>query len=1205
MDDLKNKIHAVLQSSKDGVRTIDFKKEYRNLTGEDILYQKFGFKTLEEFMKGIPDTVERIHVRGGEVYRAVSNDKTAHLQKLIAKQKSAPARKSKPPPSRRRPLHANENLPYAAHTLSSMRRSQAFRHEDYHRKPKYEQDISKRFENFRVTVDSASGGQRTTSRSDVKRSVEIRDTDANANKLDLKPVSVSLSKNNRMFQKAMKEAISSNEQLSHVQPPHQFELPPRFQKRLKSGGSDIGMKRPMRLSSPNLTRVQDGETYRSCLLNYLVKKSLPVAFQTLSSGNGFESSIQVKDQVYRSGACFETELEAEQAAAKTACTELDLDPYATESNVIIDEETLKHRVQQLVLSNGLWMSKLAMAYKNKFQEDPPDNLETLIKSWKDTFKFEMPIVNREIVYPLKPSEMSDLAPSAMSFTGKEVNIEDAQVLNIGEEVIVYVTFIYSCACFYIQPEWSCIDNIAEEMNKNCQISSVDITVLERNGFCAALYTADDSWSRASILNIDEERNEVEVYYVDYGNTEKIPINRITRLPESVVKYPRQAVFCGLYGIAPPEDEIQSDLSRKEFGSLVGQERKLKATTICLDESKTCQVILFNPDSPNVSINELLVDKGLAFLNHIPESEQEENEPEIEPRSPTSPLPSPVDVESLRDKRFAGGAPLTLPGERFWDVYVSFLSSTTDVIIRLVGENYSDELEKLESDIEKWFPDAPEEAIREGAVCAAQVDGLYHRVKVLGLKGSRNKAECLFLDHGDSDELYLDQLRVLDPKLNYLPYQAIPCVLAGLEQYSANITAIEKLFDMALGKTCVAEAVTKDNKIFAVLYDTMGVEDVNINDVAAKCAAASGSDLISSLLTDGNETVSSSSLSQLSLTSSTTLETVLKQSDSKDSLNTASPTTSSPSSCPPLCLNPNSAAAFSVQNLTNGRTKSKADPNTPSKFPMSPTSSSGELSPASTVPVSQSKEKLALSPEGSSENDSSSKCATPSKNTVIANCDTNSSLKTDLWSKADYNNLKPPETFQVPLFPSVFYAFVDSISDPNNFVVIPFHSKNDRDSLMNKLSDKMNAQPEVTLNENDIVLEHLYACFSGDIWFRVIPKEIQKDTGDVLVLYPDYGQFNLIKIDDIQPLPLEFWELPYQALRCKLHGIVPAEKPIWSEAAKYKFHEIARNKHFACLAKMPATENENLSIILIDTSGEDDLCIDDVLIAYGYAKRTCE
>lgn len=330
---------------------------------------------------------------------------------------------------------------------------------------------------------------------------------------------------------------------------------------------------------------------------------------------------------------------------------------------------------------------------------------------------------------------------------------------------------------------------------------------------------------------------------------------------------------------------------------------------------------------------------------------------------------------------------------------------------------------------------------------------------------------------------------------------------------------------------------------------------------------------------------------------------MKQSDSKDSLTTTSPTASSPSSCPPLCLNPNSAAAFSVQNLTNGRTKLKADPNTPSKFPMSPTSSSGELSPASTVPVSQSEEKLALSPVGSSENDSSSKCVTPSKNTVIANCDTNSSLKTDLWSKADYNNLKPPETFQVPLFPSVFYAFVDSISDPNNFVVIPFHSKNDRDSLMNKLSDKMNAQPEVTLNENDIVLEHLYACFSGDIWFRVIPKEIQKDTGDVLVLYPDYGQFNLIKIDDIQPLPLEFWELPYQALRCKLHGIVPAEKPIWSEAAKYKFHEIAQNKHFACLAKMPATENENLSIILIDTSGEDDLCIDDVLIAYGYAKRT--
>ena len=35
-------------------------EEYRNLTGEEILYRKFGYKTLEDFMKDIPDTVERI-----------------------------------------------------------------------------------------------------------------------------------------------------------------------------------------------------------------------------------------------------------------------------------------------------------------------------------------------------------------------------------------------------------------------------------------------------------------------------------------------------------------------------------------------------------------------------------------------------------------------------------------------------------------------------------------------------------------------------------------------------------------------------------------------------------------------------------------------------------------------------------------------------------------------------------------------------------------------------------------------------------------------------------------------------------------------------------------------------------------------------------------------------------------------------------------
>ena len=40
---------------------------------------------------------------------------------------------------------------------------------------------------------------------------------------------------------------------------------------------------------------------------------------------------------------------------------------------------------------------------------------------------------------------------------------------------------------------------------------------------------------------------------------------------------------------------------------------------------------------------------------------------------------------------------------------------------------------------------------------------------------------------------------------------------------------------------------------------------------------------------------------------------------------------------------------------------------------------------------------------------------------------------------------------------------------------------------------------LTLDENDIVPEHLYAGLSGDIWFRVIPKEIQDDTGDVSYL----------------------------------------------------------------------------------------------------------
>ena len=70
--------------------------------------------------------------------------------------------------------------------------------------------------------------------------------------------------------------------------------------------------------------------------------------------------------------------------------------------------------------------------------------------------------------------------------------------------------------------------------------------------CCAQFTEDDSWYRAQILNITED-HEVEVCYVDYGNTETIPEGRLRLLDQEVKDLPAQAVRCMLHGVRPIAD----------------------------------------------------------------------------------------------------------------------------------------------------------------------------------------------------------------------------------------------------------------------------------------------------------------------------------------------------------------------------------------------------------------------------------------------------------------------------------------------------------------------------------------------------------------------------------------------------------------------------------------------------------------------------
>ena len=81
-------IKALLYSSKDGLTERELKKEYRELTGQDIPFARIGYRSLYDLMKDLPrDVIIRRHQNGLTwIYYGIHDSKTKDLGKLVSGQ---------------------------------------------------------------------------------------------------------------------------------------------------------------------------------------------------------------------------------------------------------------------------------------------------------------------------------------------------------------------------------------------------------------------------------------------------------------------------------------------------------------------------------------------------------------------------------------------------------------------------------------------------------------------------------------------------------------------------------------------------------------------------------------------------------------------------------------------------------------------------------------------------------------------------------------------------------------------------------------------------------------------------------------------------------------------------------------------------------------------------------------------------------------
>ena len=354
-------------------------------------------------------------------------------------------------------------------------------------------------------------------------------------------------------------------------------------------------------------------------------------------------------------------------------------------------------------------------------------------------------------------------------------------MQLGQTEDVYVVHTESSEDFYIQlsamyPQLEqMMADIAEVYSGLADdVGHEDVVV--GNPICAQ-FSEDNSWYRAAIKSVPSDF-EVEVHYVDYGNSEVILLSDVRQLSKRFFDLPVQAVRCSL-----DSPVVES------FGQRVA-DKELKATFLSLEKGKW-KVNLFDGDG-KIGQTDVPQDSDDTFLA------REFIQPTITP-----------DMKE--------------------HVYVSHVVSPDEFYVQF--ESALDDLSALSGELSRfYFSLGPSTSVLRspspGMSCCARFsqDGDWYRGRIKRVTSSG--AEVEFVDYGNCEVVSLNQVKDPEKDFMQLPQQAILCGLnATKDHWSAGEVNIFK--SVALDKSFNAKFIIRDGQKWRVSLDSGGASVVDM------------------------------------------------------------------------------------------------------------------------------------------------------------------------------------------------------------------------------------------------------------------------------------------------------------------------------------------------------------------------------------------
>ena len=326
-------------------------------------------------------------------------------------------------------------------------------------------------------------------------------------------------------------------------------------------------------------------------------------------------------------------------------------------------------------------------------------------------------------------------------------------LPLKESVDVVSSFTGSPSLFYLQisENYLSLEQISTDINEfYSKVFDYEHKLSRPNigDFCAAKFSEDDLWYRARVTRVDNA--QVDVLYVDYGNSETVGVGSIKVLQPQFTRQPCIAIPCSLAGLNTSSSEvIQKFVERVTDCQLVAQFQQPLSSYDC-----PVPVKLFDTSIPDKDVS--IVD---ALLSPSPASTS--NSSRISPVTPV--MNSPMEC------------------------LVSFVVSPQEFYCQLSSETgpFDSLMNKLYAYYGEQEEGAPLTGHVVGDYCAAPYsDGSWYRGRIAATP-SGQRVSIYYIDYGNTDEVETEKVRELAPEFYSLPAQALKCQLCNLSPVSGQ------------------------------------------------------------------------------------------------------------------------------------------------------------------------------------------------------------------------------------------------------------------------------------------------------------------------------------------------------------------------------------------------------------------------------------